>query len=147
MTTERKDSLTFALLRAGALVVVLFGGYSLFFAERACGTSYKACAYRASMRSDLRNLVAAQEEYRQARGSYTGDLIALQAETRFAASFGVQLQMLVGSDSGFSAVVTHAALRDDARCEIFVGKPTLPTSATQEGEPWCSKIWTRRSLR
>lgn len=84
-----------------------------------------------SVRSDLRNLVEAQDGFRQRYGRYAGD----PAETVFAPSAGVRVRVLVADSAGFAAEGT----RDDVaiRCEIFLGRVPGLRVATVEREPAC----------
>ncbi len=91
-------------------------------------------AYWAAVRSDLRNLVTAQESYFADSVTYTTSLAAL----RFQASRGVTVRILSASARGWAAVATHESA-PGMRCGIFVGNATPPLPEVQnEGEPACA---------
>ena len=88
----------------------------------------------ATMKSDLRNLVNAQESYWADHSDYTGDLASLN----YGASPGVSVVILgVGAD-GWSARSTHRG--GDESCSIFMGPRetyALDPAAMYEGAPIC----------
>jgi hypothetical protein len=92
-------------------------------------------AYRAALRSDLRNLVTAQEVYFADHLTYAPSLAALGS--LFSPSTDVTLTIMASSATGWSAVGVHER-RPDARCGIFIGDATPPFPEVQnEGEPEC----------
>lgn len=103
----------------------------------ACGCGgTKDKAYHAQMRSDLRNLVVAQEAYFADSLRY-GTADELLATHAFYASTGVILSRVVVSDTtSWHAVVRHTQLADE--CGVFVGKPPAgDLHDAHEGEPKC----------
>lgn len=87
--------------------------------------------YVYSMRSDLRNLVTAEESYFADNLTYTTSLTNMQ----FTPSTGVTVTVGSASDSGWSATATHNA--SPQACGIFVGTGTPPVGGASEGEPKC----------
>jgi len=97
-------------------------------------TSILTKAYVAMMKSDLRNLVTAQEQYRASRARYANTLGDL---TDYVASIGVAIEITTATATGWAATATHARARDS--CSIFVGPVRPPGRATKEGEPACGR--------
>jgi hypothetical protein len=129
------------------IVFVLGGGAFLFFGTmRMCACSTKSKAYRAATKSDLRNLVLAQEAYHPDYGTYSDDTAAL----RFDASTGSRVRILSAAESTFVAQATHARLR--GTCTIYVGPvpraelDALPAD-TVPGVPACDLPPDNRYLR
>lgn len=88
-----------------------------------CGSKEKA--YLAAMKSDLRNLVVAQEAHRDEFGRFA---TALPAD-RYRTSSGVRLVSLVRTPSGFRAEVAYPE-GTTKRCRIVV-------DGDQYAEPTC----------
>ena len=117
-------------------LVIVVGGVGVYLAVPAmmCGCSRKDKNAVAAMKSDLRNLVTAQEYYRDSARTYSADQRALNYST----STGVTLEITLG-DSGWSALASHNALR--GRCAVFVGTVPRPLEQTvTEGEPRCERV-------
>ena len=93
----------------------------------------KERAYLAAMKSDLRNLVMAEEAYFVENATYTSDETALG----FVESVGVTVTVTVvaGPPVGFSATTVHDGTPET--CAIFVNTaPVAP--ATVVGQPKCT---------
>src|SRR5881397_1233098 len=89
----------------------------------------KEKAYLASMKSDLRNLVTAEEAYFADLVKYTTNL-----GTAFATTTGVVGPTITLTADGWTARVSHTMTTKT--CAIYVGsKPITP--AIREGEPRC----------
>ena len=95
----------------------------------------KGKAYASSMKSDLRNLASAQEAYMYERSTYATDL----ADLNFARSNGVELAIVQGTSSGWSATAWHAAA-SPIECGMFIGAATPAGGATQEGQIGCTNL-------
>lgn len=93
----------------------------------------RAQMFRATMASDLRNLVTAQESYFADHRVYTQDLVA----AGFQASNHVTVvqHLRPGTPPGWSAVALHSGTTDS--CAIFVGGERLEP-ARREGVPTCT---------
>src|SRR6266704_1019947 len=104
------------------IVVVIIGILAAIAIPKFANTKEKA--YLASMKSDLRNLVTAEEAYFADSIKYT------TANTLGAITTGT------GTQAGWTATVTNANTAKS--CEIFVGatSPAL-NIATAEGAPAC----------
>ncbi|HKG91257.1 MAG TPA: prepilin-type N-terminal cleavage/methylation domain-containing protein [Gemmatimonadaceae bacterium] len=100
----------------------------------------KAKAYVASMQSDLRNLVTAQEMYFAEHGRYTAQVGDLQ---NFRPTSGVTIDVTSASLQGWYAVASHSA--STASCAIYVGGGSRPDAADSGGEgvPSCELDGTR----
>ncbi len=81
-------------------------------ARPACACSTKLPGYRAQMKSDLRNLVSAQDSFREDRGRYAASIADLG--TRYASSTGivVTIDSLIGTQ-GWAATARHADLGEE----------------------------------
>ena len=112
------------------IVVVIIGILAAIAIPKFANTKEKA--YYAAMKSDLRNLVTAQEAYfSENQNIYAGTVGALG--TNYKSSTGVNVLMTSPSatGTGWSASATHNAL-GGRTCWIAVGQ-----GATSEGEPIC----------
>ncbi len=116
------------------------------FLQPACGCTTKAHAYKAAMKSDLRNLVTAHESYYADHLSYTmsqEDLpgwsgFASQGEERkegFQPSHGVSISIEAATPDGWSALASHAEIT--TQCAIFLGDVDPPAAEAREGEVYC----------
>jgi prepilin-type N-terminal cleavage/methylation domain-containing protein len=113
------------------IVVVIIGILAAIAIPKFANTKEKA--YVASMKSDLRNMVNAQEAYFADFTQYTSSF----ATTQYSSSPGVTVApALSGSQAGtgWSASATHNAT--NTTCVIFIGDGA-PGIATNEGEPTC----------
>jgi len=111
------------------IVVVIIGILAAIAIPKFANT--KERAYVAAMRSDLRNLITAEEGYFADNVTYTNSLTALN----FTASAGVTVSVAGVTGKGWSATASHNAT--SKTCGIFVGSATAPTGVTNEGEPKC----------
>ncbi len=129
MTKTRKGFTLIELL----IVVVIIGILAAIAIPKFANTKEKA--YMASMKSDLRNLVTAQEAYFSDHTTYT-DISGLG--TSYAPSTGVTVEIDENLGSGWHATATHNALDSSRECWIYVGTGLATTGDGQEGEPKCS---------
>ena len=113
------------------IVVVIIGILAAIAIPKFANTKEKA--YVASMKSDLRNMVTAQESYFADSSKYTGTLNQL----KFQSSTGVSAPAIVTGAGLWTATVTHSQLPATQPCGISINttNPTIPTAA--EGEPAC----------
>jgi type II secretion system protein G len=123
------------------IVVVIIGILAAIAIPKFANTKEKA--YIASMKSDLRNLVTAEEAYfaDSIKYSATSSNCANPAPpgtVNFCPSTGNVLGAItgVGSTDGWGATMTNinSPLRS---CAIFIGS-TAVAPATKEGEPKCT---------
>ncbi len=89
----------------------------------------KEKAYLASMKSDLRNLITAEEAYFADSVKYTTNL-----GTAFSTTTGVVGPTIALTADGWTANVSHTTT--PKTCAIYVGSTAL-APATKEGAPAC----------
>jgi hypothetical protein len=95
--------------------------------------SLRERAYQAAMKSDLRNLVTAEEAHFADNMSYTEALDDLY----FTPSSGVSIENLVVAEdgNGWSAIARHE--QSSVTCAIYVGSGEPPMEDMREGVPVC----------
>ncbi len=91
----------------------------------------KVEAIVASLKSDLRNIAAAQEAYFTDNQTYTSDVDDLQI--RLSQNVEVTLQ---AQDDGWTGRATHPA-SDGRECALYYGKIAPLSPARNEGIVWC----------
>jgi prepilin-type N-terminal cleavage/methylation domain-containing protein len=111
------------------IVVVIIGILAAIAIPKFANTKQKA--YVASMKSDLRNLVTAQEAYFSDHSNIYADDMS-QLGTNYKSSTGVTVDIVNGGGSGWDATATHTGTGAMV-CRIALGG-----TSTQEGEPLCS---------
>jgi len=120
------------------IVVVIIGILAAIAIPKFSNTKEKAVI--ASMKSDLRNMVTAQEAHFADYGIYAGAIGPVQASgtAAFVPSQGNTIVTAV-SVSGWNATATHLpVLSTITNCTIYGnGAPALPP-ATAEGAPACA---------
>jgi prepilin-type N-terminal cleavage/methylation domain-containing protein len=112
------------------IVVVIIGILAAIAIPKFANTKEKA--YVAAMKSDLRNLISAQESYFADNVTYTTSLTNLNV----TASTGVTLSVGAATGTGWSATAKHNGTTKT--CGIYVGSATAPISGANEGEPKCT---------
>ena len=112
------------------IVVVIIGILAAIAIPKFANTKEKA--YVAAMKSDLRNLVTAQESYFADQVSYTTSTTAIN----FNSSTGVTVSITAATGTGWSATASHNATTKT--CGIYVGSATAPVAGQNEGEPKCN---------
>ena len=127
------------------IVVVIIGILAAIAIPKFANTKEKAVV--ASMKSDLRNLVTAEEAYFSDYTTYVGGNASNLAGTatqadpnlQFVPSAGVTIAIAATAGQGYSATATHNGLPAGRQCAIFVGAGIAPVApATVEGEPKCN---------
>ncbi len=109
------------------IVVVIIGILAAIAIPKFANTKEKA--YLASMKSDLRNLVTAEEAYFADSVKYTTAL-----GTAFAVTTGNGTPAIALTADGWTATLTN--LNTSKTCAIFIGSTGI-AQATKEGEPKC----------
>ena len=129
MVRNRKGFTLIELL----IVVVIIGILAAIAIPKFASTKEKA--YVTAMRSDLRNLMTAQESYFSDYGTYAKQTDALKG---FSQTTGVYVTIDQGktSGAGWYASSTHSSLDAAKKCEIGVG---TGAGSLNEGEPTCAK--------
>jgi len=112
------------------IVVVIIGVLSAVAIPKFQNTKGKANT--ASLKSDLRNLVTAEEAYFYENQTYTSSLVALKV----ALTSNVTITWGTVNASGWSAKVTHP-LAYPIECAIFMGGVPALAPATVEGQLLC----------
>jgi type IV pilus assembly protein PilA len=125
------------------IVVVIIGILAAIAIPKFANTKDKAKI--ASMKSDLRNFVSAQEghfadfaTYATARDNVTNPCIASLTTVCFAETIGNTFAIIGATAGGFSATATNASLSSPKTCGVFGGNGAPPNGAVvQEGAPAC----------
>jgi prepilin-type N-terminal cleavage/methylation domain-containing protein len=110
------------------IVVVIIGVLAAIAIPKFANT--KQTAYIASMKTDLRNLVSAEEAYFADSLQYTSDL-----GTDFAVTTGNSTPAITVTGDGWTATITNINTPSNS-CGIFIGSTSI-APATKEGEPTC----------
>src|SRR5713226_7847407 len=110
------------------IVVVIIGILAAIAIPKFANTKEKA--YLASMKSDLRNLVTAEEAYFADSVKYTSNL-----GTAYATTSGVVGPTITVTADGWTGWVSHTTTTKT--CSIYVGTTAL-APANKEGEPKCA---------
>ena len=112
------------------IVVVIIGILAAIAIPKFASTKGKA--YVTAMKSDLRNLVTAEEAFFSDSSKYTATLTDLQ----FQVSTGVNAPALQAGPGWWSATVTHTQLPATNECGIAMNT-TNPEGSGNDGEPIC----------
>jgi type IV pilus assembly protein PilA len=136
MKTAKKGFTLIELL----IVVVIIGILAAIAIPKFASTKQKA--YTASMKTDLRNLVTAQEAYFSDNTTYASTTASLS--TSFHVSAGNTIAAPAASATGWSTTVTNAYVPTTASghiCGVWVGgatsEPSGITADSIEGAPAC----------
>jgi type IV pilus assembly protein PilA len=118
------------------IVVVIIGILAAIAIPKFANTKEKA--YVAAMKSDLRNLVTAQEAYFADNDNVYADQAAIEG-AGFTLSTGVSFTSVTPvAGTGWGAQVQHSATTQV--CGIAVGDGVNPVdNAANEGEPTCAQ--------
>jgi type IV pilus assembly protein PilA len=123
------------------IVVVIIGILAAIAIPKFASTKQKA--YTASMKTDLRNLVTAEEAYFSDNTTYAGATANLS--TSFHASAGNSITFVSNSGTGWSATATNTFVPNSASghvCGVWVGgaasHPGGINADSIEGAPACS---------
>jgi type IV pilus assembly protein PilA len=123
------------------IVVVIIGILAAIAIPKFANTKEKAVL--ASMKSDLRNLVTAQEGFFSDKQTYATNYAATQGATdvAFTPSSNNVITLATVTAGGWAATITNATLQGTIKtCGIFVGSGTSPNAAVTtagEGAPAC----------
>ena len=113
------------------IVVVIIGILAAIAIPKFANTKEKA--YIASMKSDLRNLVTAEEAFFADSVKYT--TVVGAGGVQFSTTSGVTGPTIATSADGWTAWVGHTTTTKT--CAIYVGSTAL-APANKEGEPRCN---------
>jgi prepilin-type N-terminal cleavage/methylation domain-containing protein len=121
------------------IVVVIIGILAAIAIPKFANTKEKAVL--AGMKSDLRNLVTAQEAYFSDNQTYAPAIGAAQAAgvVAFVPSANNVITLSTVTAAGWAGEATNATLKGTiTKCGIFVGSGTAPNGAVKsEGAPAC----------
>ncbi len=112
------------------IVVVIIGILAAIAIPKFANTKEKA--YIASMKTDLRNLITAQEAYFADNNTYSSAIGVGGVD--IVASAGVTLTTSADAGKGFSANATHTGTTKV--CDIYTGSKNVGAKA--DGEPVCA---------
>ena len=113
------------------IVVVIIGILAAIAIPKFANTKEKA--YYTAMKSDLRNLMTAEEAFFSDSTYYTGTLASLN----FKSSTGVTIAAPTVVAGGWTATATHSQLAAGKQCAIGVGAPNPLNANAGDGEPVC----------
>ena len=117
------------------IVVVIIGILAAIAIPKFASTKEKA--YVTAMRSDLRNMMTAQESYFSDYGTYTTSTGNLKG---FSQTTGVHVSIGEATGGGWYASSTHNALASSQTCQIAVGTSASSGGRSlNEGEPTCTR--------
>ncbi len=116
------------------IVVVIIGILAAIAVPKFGGAREKS--WLVMMKSDLRNLVTAQESYHYDYNTYFSGPLP-DAAFPYKPSADVSLTLSSVSGVGWAATASHASL-PAKQCAIFYGAATPPSPATIEGEAACN---------
>ena len=111
------------------IVVVIIGILAAIAIPKFANTKEKA--YLASMKSDLRNLVTAQEGYLGDYMAYSGAVSNLT----YQSSAGVTITIGFADSKGWNATAAHNG--STRTCGIYYGTAASPIPGANEGSPNC----------
>jgi type IV pilus assembly protein PilA len=123
------------------IVVVIIGILAAIAIPKFASTKQKA--YTASMKTDLRNLVTAQEAYFSDNTSYTTSATSGPITSSFHPSAGNNIAVVAATTTGWSASATNnfvPSANSGGTCYVYVGSGTSKgvASDTIEGAPGCN---------
>lgn len=128
---ESRQARGFTLIEL-LIVVVIIGILAAIAIPKFQDTKGKGFA--ASLKSDLRNLSAAQEDYFYYNETYASSAASLAANLN--SSRGVVLTITEGTGRGWSATATHP-LAAPIICAVYYGQAAPVSPATAEGQVAC----------
>ena len=136
--TNRKGFTLIELL----IVVVIIGILAAIAIPKFANTKEKATL--ASMKSDLRNLVTAQEGFFSDNNTYAVSIGPVQTATAVAfvqTNGNAAPAITTPTAAGWSAMISNPSLKGTIqKCAIYVGTSTVvgtPPSGVNEGAPYC----------
>jgi type IV pilus assembly protein PilA len=117
------------------IVIVIIGILAAIAIPKFARTKSKG--YVAMVKSDIRNLITAQESYFGDHQTY-GTAAQLSANDRYTPSAGVNITIANQSATGWSATATHSGMVEFTACGVFVGSAAAPNAACSiDGEVAC----------
>jgi type IV pilus assembly protein PilA len=119
------------------VVVVIIGILAAIAIPRFSNTKNKA--YIAAMKSDLRNLVTAEEAYFADSSKYTSVVTTVVGANgaQFKGSSGVNVPTIVPDTGSWYATVSHTQMPGGFTCAIGVNTTNTLIPTAGDGEPSC----------
>ncbi len=120
------------------IVVVIIGILAAIAIPKFANTKDKAKV--SSMKTDLRNLVSAQEAHFSDYNTYATGVGTVRSNTTivFTPTNGNTIPPMTATAAGWSATITRADLAENVTCGVFVGQASAPDpSITVEGAVGC----------
>jgi type IV pilus assembly protein PilA len=115
------------------IVVVIIGILAAIAIPKFANTKTKA--YTAAMKSDLRNLVTAEEAFFADSTKYT--TVIGSGGVNYKNSTGVNTAIIATGQGYWSATVTHSQIPGTFMCGIGVNTTNSVVSTAGDGEPAC----------
>jgi prepilin-type N-terminal cleavage/methylation domain-containing protein len=131
MNTKTKTGFTLIEL---LIVVVIIGILAAIAIPKFANT--KERSYVARMKTDLRNLVTAQEGYSADNGTYYGGSVPSPLLT-YNPSSGITITIYNASPGGWAAVASMPAVTTKT-CALFIGAAPPQAPAIVEGQVLCT---------
>src|SRR5215213_6028994 len=113
------------------IVVVIIGILAAIAIPKFANTKGKA--YYTAMKSDLRNLLTAEEAFFADSTKYT----TVVSDLKYNVSTGVSTPAISLTTGGWSATVTHLQLASTQVCGIAMNTTNPTVTGAAEGEPAC----------
>ena len=113
------------------IVVVIIGILAAIAIPKFANTKQKA--YITAMKSDLRNLVTAEEAYFADSSQYT----ATVANLKFQSTTSVSLPVITSGTGNWYATVTHTQIASPFQCGVGINTTNPVVAGASEGEPIC----------
>jgi type IV pilus assembly protein PilA len=119
------------------IVVVIIGILAAIAIPKFANTKTKA--YTAAMKSDLRNLVTAEEAYFADSSKYTSVTTTVPGANgaQFKSSTGVNSPTIVPGTGSWYATVSHTQIPGGFKCAIGVNTTNVLVPTAGDGEPAC----------
>ena len=113
------------------IVVVIIGILAAIAIPKFANTKQKA--YITAMKSDLRNLVTAEEAYFADSSKYTGTV----ANLKFQSTNQVSAPSITSGTGNWYATVTHSQIASPFKCGVGINTTNPVVTGAAEGEPAC----------
>jgi len=113
------------------IVVVIIGILAAIAIPKFANTKQKA--YITAMKSDLRNLVTAEEAYFADSSKYTGTV----GNLKFQSTNSVSAPAITVGTGFWYATVTHTQIASPYKCGVGINTTNPVVTSASEGEPIC----------
>ena len=113
------------------IVVVIIGILAAIAIPKFANTKQKA--YITAMKSDLRNLVTAEEAYFADSSKYTG----VVTDLKFQSTNSVSTPAITAGTGNWYATVSHSQIASPFKCGVGINTTNPVVAGAAEGEPIC----------